>query len=263
MPMTVQEYEIAQLYSTAEESLNETGGGEGIEIVKNEPFNNLPLFNGKYCQGQYTFKKYHAESKVPKLIKLIAPKGSLVVYEEAWSSYPFCRTVITNPGFMKDNFTVIIESLHLEDNGNQQNVFNLTGEKLEKREVIIIDIAANNKISAHDYVEAFDPCKFHSNKTGRGPLTNNWIKTMKPVMCCYKLVTAEFKWFGLQTRVETYIMKAEQRLFTNFHRKVFCWMDNWYGMTIDDIRKLEAEINDKLRNAMKTGQVRGMRTEEE
>ena len=39
-----------------------------------------------------------------------------------------------------------------------------------------------------------------------------------PVMTCYKLVTAEFKWFGLQTRVESFIMKAERRLFTNFHR---------------------------------------------
>ena len=39
-------------------------------------------------------------------------------------------------------------------------------------------------------------------------------------MTCYKLVTAEFKWFGLQTRVESFIMKAERRLFTNFHRWV-------------------------------------------
>lgn len=37
-------------------------------------------------------------------------------------------------------------------------------------------------------------------------------------MTCYKLVTAEFKWFGIQTRVESFIMKAERRLFTNFHR---------------------------------------------
>ena len=41
-----------------------------------------------------------------------------------------------------------------------------------------------------------------------------------PVMTCYKLVTAEFKWFGLQTRVESFIMKAERRLFTNFHRYI-------------------------------------------
>jgi len=31
---------------------------------------------------------------------------------------------------------------------------------------------------------------------------------VSPVMCCYKLVTIEFKWFGLQTRVEKFIQKV-------------------------------------------------------
>lgn len=34
---------MAQLYSVAEVSKNETGGGEGIEVLKNEPFDNFPL----------------------------------------------------------------------------------------------------------------------------------------------------------------------------------------------------------------------------
>lgn len=34
---------MAQLYSVAEASKNETGGGEGIEVIKNEPFENYPL----------------------------------------------------------------------------------------------------------------------------------------------------------------------------------------------------------------------------
>ena len=39
-----------------------------------------------------------------------------------------------------------------------------------------------------------------------------------PVMTCYKLVSCEFKWFGIQTRIEKFIMDAEIRLLTNFHR---------------------------------------------
>lgn len=34
-------------------------------------------------------------SKVPGMIKLLAPKGALEVHEEAWNAYPYCRTVIT------------------------------------------------------------------------------------------------------------------------------------------------------------------------
>ena len=38
LPMTVEEYQVAQLYSVAEASKKETGGGEGVEVIKNEPY---------------------------------------------------------------------------------------------------------------------------------------------------------------------------------------------------------------------------------
>lgn len=41
------QYQVAQLYSVAEVSKNETGGGEGIEVLKNEPFDNFPLLGKK------------------------------------------------------------------------------------------------------------------------------------------------------------------------------------------------------------------------
>lgn len=64
-------------------------------------------------------------------------------------------------------------------------------------------------------------CRFQSEKTGRGPLTGpDWIKNVSPVMTCYKLVTCEFKWFGFQSKVESFIQKTERRLFTKFHRWV-------------------------------------------
>ena len=63
------QYQIAQLYSVAQASKNETGGGEGIEVVKNEPFDsntNAPpdvlLDAEKYNKGQYTHKIYHLAS---------------------------------------------------------------------------------------------------------------------------------------------------------------------------------------------------------
>ena len=58
------QYQVAQLYSVAEASKNETGGGEGIEVLKNEPFTeppNPPLLDGRYTTGQYTHKIYHLQ----------------------------------------------------------------------------------------------------------------------------------------------------------------------------------------------------------
>lgn len=80
-------------------------------------------------------------------------------------------------------------------------VHELSPEKLKNREVVYIDIA-NDPVSSSDYKPDLDPTKFQSQKTGRGPFTGpQWWRGHKPAMTCYKLVTVEFKWFGLQVRV--------------------------------------------------------------
>ncbi|XP_059490572.1 phosphatidylinositol transfer protein alpha isoform isoform X2 [Neocloeon triangulifer] len=261
LPLTVEEYQVAQLYSVAEASKNNTGGGEGIEVLRNEPFDNHPLLNGQYSHGQYTYKIYHLASKVPKFIRMLAPKGSLEVHEEAWNAYPYCRTVITNPGYMKENFKIVIETMHCDDVGDQHNVHQLPEDRLKQREVVHIDIA-HDPVQASDYKGDEDPQKFKSEKTGRGPLVSKtWKNEVNPVMTCYKLVTAEFKWFGVQGRVENFIQKSERRLFTNFHRQVFCWMDRWFGLTMDDIRAIEDETKKELDQQRNVGEVRGMKAE--
>ena len=192
--------QVAQLYSVAEASKNETGGGEGVEVIKNEPYEDVPLLGGKFNKGQYTYKIYHLASKVPQFVRMIAPKGSLEIHEEAWNAYPYCKTVLSNPGYMKDNFFICVETYHFADRGTSENLHELPGDKLKHREIVHIDIA-NDPISRTDFKLDEDPTKFKSDKTGRGPLTGDWMKTVDPVMTCYKLVTAEFKWFGLQVRV--------------------------------------------------------------
>lgn len=261
LPLTVEEYQVGQLYGVAEASKNETGGGEGIEVVKNEPYTNIPLLGGRYTSGQYTYKIYRIGSKVPAFIRYIAPQGSLEVHEEAWNAYPYCRTVITNPGYMVDGFKIVIETLHASGAGDIENAHMLPEDKLKVREVVTIDIA-NDEIAPRDYKASEDPKLFRSEKTGRGPLNKpDWMKNVDPVMTCYKLVTCEFKWFGLQTKVENYILNAERRLFTNFHRQVFCWIDGWHGLSIEDIRRIEDETKEELSMQIKTGQTRGTRSD--
>lgn len=260
MPLTVEEYQIGQLYSIAEASLQETGGGEGIEVRKNETFDNVSLLNGKYRSGRYSYKIYHIASKVPGFIRLLVPKGAMEIHEEAWNAYPYCKTVISNPGYMKENFFITIESLHLPDRGDKYNVHGLDAEKLKVREIVMIDIA-NDPMSSSDYKPKEDPTKFRSSKTHRGPLTGKWMAQSDPVMTCYKLVSCKFKWFGLQGRIEKFILRSERRIFTNFHRQVFCWVDRWYGLSMDDIRAMEDRVARELEKARKSGSIRGTRAE--
>jgi len=256
------QYQIGQLFSVAEASKNETGGGEGVQVIKNEPFQDYPLLGGKFSKGQYTYKIYHLQSKVPTIVKMIAPKGSLEIHEEAWNAYPYCKTILTNPDYMKNGFVICIESMHCPDAGHQENVHELSPDKLAKREVVRIDIA-NDRVSASDYKEATDPGRYKSLKTNRGPLTGNWIKTSDPAMTCYKLVTCEFKWLGLQGKVESFIQKSERRLFTNFHRELFCWIDRWHGMTIQDIRDIEEKTRKELDELRQRSGIRGTRGDDQ
>ena len=84
------------------------------------------------------------------------------------------------------------------------------------------------KVSPGDYKPDKDPRTFYSARTGRGRLTSpTWKNEVDPVMTCYNLVTIEFKWFGLQTKVEDFIFKTEKRLFLNLFREIFCSLDEW------------------------------------
>jgi hypothetical protein len=57
-------------------------------------------------------------------------------------------------------------------------------------------------------------------------------------------------------------MTQEERLFRNFHRQLFCWTDEWYGLTMQDIRKLEAAAVEELNKERTTGEKKGFTTED-
>ncbi|KAK3758161.1 hypothetical protein RRG08_060818 [Elysia crispata] len=274
LPMSVEEYHVGQLYSVAQVSKNETGGGEGVEVVVNEPFDsnkhvpNPPLkANGQtFTKGQYTHKIYYLSQKVPAFVRLLAPKGALEIHEVAWNAYPYCRTVITNPDYMKENFYVIIESFHAPDNGTSQNIHGLSGRDLTQRSIMKLDVA-NDKVPSKDYKPEWDPCLVGCPKAGRAPLpkdkTGEWMNKVNPVMTCYKVVKIWFKWFGLQKRMENFALGQYNRLFLNFHRQVVCWLEDFYGLTIEDIRRIEAETKEKLDKQRHEGQIRGMTATDE
>ncbi len=70
-------------------------------------------------------------------------------------------------------------------------------------------------------------------------------------------VTIEFVWFGLQTKVESFISNYEEKLFAQFHRKIWCWCDDWFGMSLEDIRKMEDKTKEDLEEQRAKGEIRG------
>nr|XP_034953939.1 membrane-associated phosphatidylinositol transfer protein 2 isoform X5 [Zootoca vivipara] len=250
LPMSVDEYRIAQLYMIQKKSREETcGEGSGVEILENRPYTDGPGGN-----GQYTHKVYHIGMHIPSWFRSILPKAALRVEEESWNAYPYTRTRYTCP--FVEKFSIDIETYYISDSGEQANVFNLS--TAEKRQTILdpIDIV-KDPIPPHEYKSEEDPKLYKSVKTTRGPLSEDWIKEHKnnpgryPMMCAYKLCKVEFRYWGMQSKIERFIHDVGLRkVMVRAHRQAWCWQDEWYGLTIEDIRQLEKEAQLMLAQKM-------------
>ncbi|XP_028826770.1 membrane-associated phosphatidylinositol transfer protein 2 isoform X2 [Denticeps clupeoides] len=241
MPMSVEEYRIAQLYMIQKKSREEScGEGSGVEILENRPYT-----DGPGGEGQYTHKVYHIGMHIPSWFRSILPKAALRVEEESWNAYPYTRTRYTCP--FVEKFSIDIETYYKPDTGTQTDVFNLSSAEKRQTSVDPIDIV-KDPIPPHEYLVEEDPKLYQSLKTRRGPLTDNWIEEINedidrtPVMCAYKLCKVEFRYWGMQSKIERFIHDVGLRkVMVRAHRQAWCWQDEWYGLTIEDIRQLELE----------------------
>mmetsp|Transcript_78939 Transcript_78939/g.118647 ORF Transcript_78939/g.118647 Transcript_78939/m.118647 type:complete len:251 (-) Transcript_78939:36-788(-) len=238
MPMTCEEYRIGQLYAVAKSSNQETSGDSGVEVLKNEPYEK----DGE--KGQYTEKIYHLGNKVPGWVAAVAPASALKIEEKAWNAFPHCKTELTNP-FMGARFTYTVDTLHYDDNGEQENVHNLDKAQLKLRTINRIDITK-------PVPDSLDPTTFKSEKTGRGNLQSGFEKDANPIMCAYKLITVDFRYFGLQTKMENFILSFQDNLIAKFHQQLFCWIDEWYGMSVEDIRAYEIKLAEEMAGKLDT-----------
>ncbi|XP_047511341.1 cytoplasmic phosphatidylinositol transfer protein 1 [Pieris napi] len=243
MPITVEEYRIGQLYMIARHSYEQSTTGEGVEVIANEEVTDE--VNGV---GQFTEKRIHLSSHLPYWIQNIIPRVFYVT-EKAWNYYPYTITEYTCSFIPK--FSVSIQTRYEDNNGTTENCLCLSEEEIEQRQVDSLDIAYD-EIKPHHYKETEDPKLFKSEKTGRGPLTEGWRDTHKPIMCCYKLVNAKFEVWGLQTKVEDYVQSAIREILLLGHRQAFTWMDEWFNMTLEDVRNYEKDMQAKTNIKVKT-----------
>lgn len=49
-------------------------------------------------------------------------------------------------------------------------------------------------------------------------------------------------------------------MFTNFHRQLFCWIDKWIELNMDDIRRMEDETRKELDEVMGSDPQRSSKT---
>ncbi|XP_046576124.1 cytoplasmic phosphatidylinositol transfer protein 1-like [Haliotis rubra] len=231
MPLSVEEYRIGQLYMITKHCHEQSEKGEGVEVVKNEVCE-----HPEHGHGQYTEKRIHLSSRLPGWVQSIIPR-IFYITEKAWNFYPFTITEYT--------------------------CVNLSVEDLSVREVDYVDIVLDELPQKH-YKEEEDLKTFQSKKTSRGPMSEGWRDSTSPIMCSYKAVKVKFEVWGLQTKVESFAHKSIRDILLLGHKQAFAWVDEWHGMTIDDIREYEnlkqKETNEKVVAGLQRQSSRGSRS---
>ncbi|TDH11665.1 hypothetical protein EPR50_G00063590 [Perca flavescens] len=241
MPLTVEEYRIGQLYMISKHSCEQSGGGEGVEVIKNESDT-----HPQHGPGQLTEKRIYLNSKLPSWAKAFVPRFFYVT-EKAWNFYPYTITEYSVSFLPK--FSIRIETRFENNNGDNNNVFEDTPTPAEN--VSFLDILSDPIPEKH-YKESEDPGCWQSSKTGRGPLEKGWRDDHKPIMCSYKRVQCSFEVYGFQTRTEEFIHKNIRDILLVGHRQAVAWIDEWHGLSLEEVREYERAMQEKTNSKVKS-----------
>lgn len=251
------QYFVGQMYTVIEASKMVTGGGDGIEWLENRPFENESFMGGKFTTGQYTRKIYHLNKKLPAYVRAVLPMNSRSFIEEAWDAFPYCRVIYKSSHYPR-SLVMKIETIHIADRGETENALNLTPELLALRHVTFVDIL-NDKLDPKDYKISDDPARFRPTAVDRQPIQGQkWKESCEPFMCCYKLLYVQCSLFAFGGLIESFIAKQYPRLFIIIQRQIYCSLDQWYGLTVENIREMENDAAEDLNRKRKEGTARGV-----
>ncbi|KAK9513924.1 hypothetical protein VZT92_027421 [Zoarces viviparus] len=249
MPLTVDEYRIGQLYMISKHCCEQSGGGEGVEVVKNESDT-----HPQHGLGQLTEKRIYLSSKLPSWAKTFVPRFFYVT-EKAWNFYPY--TITEYSVSILPRFSIRIETRFENNKGDNSNVFGGTPTPAEN--VSFLDILSDPIPEKH-YKESEDLSLWQSSKTGRGPLEKGWRDNQKPIMCSYKRVQCSFEVYGFQTRTEEFIHRNIRDILLIGHRQAVAWTDEWHGLSFEEVRAYEQAMQEKTNSKVKSSQNTGSPT---
>ena len=136
--------------------------------------------------------------------------------------------------------------MHIADSGGTENALGLPPALLAAREVRALDILDDIDRTSAAYKAEEDPAVYVSRTTGRGRLVRGWAASHAPVMTCYKLLSVRIEYPGARRIVERAAVAAQERLFRDTLRQAFTLSDEWHGLTMEDVRRLEDESRGAL-----------------
>ena len=105
MPVSLETYQIGQYWTFIEQTKLELKNGAQIQT----------LSDLKHQNCRKTYKVYQIKHRIPIFIRtvlkpFVGNDENYELHEECEEEFPYCKTVLKNPAYLKENFIVEIES---------------------------------------------------------------------------------------------------------------------------------------------------------
>ena len=91
-----------------------------------------------------------------------------------------------------------------------------------------------------------DPKQFKSEKTGLGPLGDDWMSKTDHITNNYTLIVIDLSVskFLIPGRFKKFVIRTATKTPWKYYTQIFCTTDEWINLTMEDIRKLEKQCAD-------------------
>lgn len=235
LPLSFDEYHVAQLHTTLEMSKELTSPGEGVQILENTPCDTACVPNKVVrklvSKVQRTLKRYY----IPTTVSAPVGLSGCILSESSFNCFPNFRTVIEAGANGEVTIDTVCKKM---DDTNNPNIFKLPIQLPMVDIDIVNDSLPSNLLNDND-----DPKKVLG-------LKDDWQQSLthSNSMVVHKLILVKSREAKKETEtaVNTFVADSLRNLFTVFHRKMVCSQDRWKGLTIEDIRTMEQEAIEVL-----------------
>ena len=246
VPLALEKCGHASDYACFKRSAEAKGesDSEGMEFVETYDYEE----NGE--KGHFTHKVMHLKSKVPAVIRWVVPDKYLHITELSHSAFPHYLTEYEMPGMGKD-FVLSTDTKHYDYKPNGKipnNSANLTASELNQREIRYLDILngpiydKSLNLKGFSYPEA-DIELMQSDKKVNEKEPPGWTLNYNgPMTCIIKTVKFHFKWLGIQSAVEAFVLNSVfPEVFMDNHRAMIKWAPEWSKVSREDLTRMENE----------------------
>ena len=253
VPLSLENCDHSSDYACFKRSAEAKGesDSEGMEFVEAYDYEE----NG--VKGHFTHKVMHLKSKVPAVIRWVVPDKYLHIKELSHSAFPHYLTEYEMPGMGKD-FVLSTDTKHYDykpDGKIPNNSANLTPAELKQREIRYLDILngpiydKSLNLKGFSYPEA-NIEQMQSDQKANEKNPPGWTLNYNgPMTCIIKTVKFHFKWRGIQSAVEAFVLNSVfPEVFMDNHRAMVKWAPEWSKISREELLRMEQEKQQQDKN---------------